>query len=150
MANTNPFAPIDFTKYMADFKVPGFDVEKLMAAQKKNFDTLVAANRLAAEGAQALMQRQIQIAREGVEEATAVWQELTAAGEPKDKVVRQAELTREGYVRTVANVKAMGDAVAKTNAEMFELFNTRFVESLDEVKGAVKTPAAPTGKKAAA
>ena len=140
MANTNPFAPVDFTKYMADFKVPGFDVEKLMAAQKKNFDTLVAANKLAAEGAQALMQRQVQIAREGVEEATAAWQELAAAGEPKDKAVRQAEFAKDGYVRTVANAKALGDAFASTNAEVFELLNTRFVESLDEVKGAVKSP----------
>ena len=37
MATAAPFNGFDFTKIMADFKVPAMDVEKLMAAQKKNF-----------------------------------------------------------------------------------------------------------------
>lgn len=140
MATANPFANFDFTKFAGDINVPAFDVEKFIAAQTKNFETLSAANKLAAEGAQAIFQRQTVIAREGVEELTAVMQEMLAAGEPKDKVARQAELTKEGFERSVANFKELTAAATKTNSEVFDLLNKRFVESLAEVKGFVKAP----------
>jgi len=138
MATTNPFAAVDFTKYMADMKVPAVDVDKFVAAQKKNFEAITAANKAAAEGVQAVFQRQAAIARENLEELTAALQELTAAGEPATKVARQAELTKEGYERSVANLKELNDSLTKTNTEVFELLNKRFVEGLDEVKGFVK------------
>jgi len=138
MATTNPFAAVDFSKYMADMKVPAVDVEKLVAAQKKNFDAIAAANKAAAEGVQAVFQRQAAIARENLEEITAAFQELTVAGAPETKVARQAELTKEGYERAVANFKELNEALNKTNTQVFELLNNRFVEGLDEVKGFVK------------
>lgn len=138
MATANPYAAFDFTKMMADFKVPAFDVEKIVAAQKKNIETLTSANKLAAEAAQGMFERQASIVRENVEELTAAMQELLASGEPKDKVARQAELTREGIERAVANLKELNEAVAKTNGAVFEILNKRFVEGLDEVKGLVK------------
>lgn len=139
MATANPYANFDFTKIMADFKVPAIDVEKVMAAQKKNFESLASANKLAAEAAQSLFERQAAVVRENVEELTAAMQELLAAGEPKDKVARQAELTREGIERAVANLKELNESVAKTNGAVFDVLNKRFVEGLDEVKGFVKT-----------
>jgi len=138
MANANPYATFDFTKLMADFKVPAVDVDKIVAAQKKNMETLASANKLAAEAAQSLFERQTAMVRESVEELTAAVQELLAAGEPKDKVARQAELTREGIERAVANLKELNESVAKTNGAVFEILNKRFVEGLDEVKGLVK------------
>jgi len=139
MATANPYANFDFTKFMADFKVPAFDVEKVMTAQKKNFETLASANKLAAEAAQSLFESQAAVVRENVEELTAGMQELLAAGEPKEKVARQAELTREGVERAVANLKDLNESVAKTNGAVFDVLNKRFVEGLDEVKGFVKT-----------
>ncbi|MDH3228771.1 MAG: TIGR01841 family phasin [Alphaproteobacteria bacterium] len=138
MANANPYGTFDFTKFMADFKVPAFDVDKIMAAQKKNIDTLTSANKLAAEAAQSLFERQAAIIRENVEELTAATQELLATGEPKDKVARHAEMTREGVERAVANLKELNEAVAKTNGAVFEILNKRFVEGLEEVQGLVK------------
>ena len=138
MATANPYGNFDFTKFMADFKVPAFDIDKVMAAQKKNIETLASANKLAAEAAQGLFERQTTIVRENVEELTAAMQELLSAGEPKDKVARQAELTREGVERAVVNLKELNESVAKTNGAVFEILNKRFVEGLDEVKGLVK------------
>ncbi len=139
MATTNPFAAMDFSKFMGDMKMPAVDVDKFVAAQKKNFEALTAANKVAAEGFQAVFQRQVAIARENLEEMTAAMQELTAAGEPEVKVARQAELTKEGYERAVAVLKELTDAVTKTNTDVFDLLNKRFVEGLDEVKILVKT-----------
>ncbi len=138
MANANPFGTFDFTKLMADLKFPTVDVEKVVAAHKKNFETLTSANKLAAEAAQGLFERQTAIVRENIEELTAAMQELMAAGEPKDKVARHAELTREGIERAIVNLKELNESVAKTNGAVFEILNKRFVEGLDEVKGLVK------------
>ena len=138
MANANPYGNFDFTKLMADFKVPAFDMDKVMAAQKKNIETLASANKLATEAVQSLFERQTAIVRENVEELSAAVQELLAVGEPKDKVARQAELTRESIERAVTNLKELNESVAKTNGAVFEILNKRFVEGLDEVKGLVK------------
>ncbi len=138
MANANPYGTFDFTKLMADLKFPTVDVEKVVAAQKKNFETLTSANKLAAEAAQGLFERQTAIVRENIEELTAAMQELMAAGEPKDKVARHAELTRESIERAIVNLKELNESVAKTNGAVFEILNKRFVEGLDEVKGLVK------------
>ncbi len=137
MATANPFAGFDFSKFTGDFKVPAFDVEKVVAAQTKNVETLASANKLAAESAQEIFQRQTAIARESAEEFTAAFQEMLAAGEPKDKMARQAELTREGIERGVANFKELAAAATKTNKQVFDILNKRFVESLNEAQSFV-------------
>lgn len=138
MATTNPFATVDFTKYMADLKVPAIDVDKVVAAQKKNFEAVAAANKAAADGVQAMFQLQAAAAKQNAEKLTAALQELTAAGAPEAKAARQADLTREGYERAVANLKELNAALSKTNTEVFELLNKRIVEGLGEVQGLVK------------
>jgi phasin family protein len=138
MATANPFAGFDFTKFMGDFSVPAFDVEKMIALQTKNAETFASANKLAAEGVQAIFQRQTAIAREGAEEMTAAFQEMLAAGEPKDKMARQTDMTREGIERGVANFQEITAAATKTNQQVFDILNKRFVESLDEAQGFAK------------
>ncbi len=138
MATANPFAGFDFTKFMGDFSVPAFDVEKMIALQTKNAETFASANKLAAESVQAIFQRQTAIAREGAEEMTAAFQEMLAAGEPKDKMARQTDMTREGIERGVANFKEITAAATKTNQQVFDILNKRFVESLDEAQSFAK------------
>ena len=138
MATANPFAGFDFTKFMGDFSVPAFDVEKMIALQTKNAETFASANKLAAESVQAIFQRQTAIAREGAEEMTAAFQEMLAAGEPKDKMARQTDMTREGIERGVANFQEITAAASKTNQQVFDILNKRFVESLDEAQGFAK------------
>ena len=49
----NPFE-FDVTKFFADFRYKPFDVESVMAAQRRNIEALSQANQAAAEGMQAL------------------------------------------------------------------------------------------------
>ncbi len=137
MATANPFTAFDFTKLMADFKVPAFNVEKLMATQVKNYEAVASANKLFAESAQTVFQRNAAIMRENVEEMTAALQELSVVGEPTDKAARQADLAKDTFARTVANFKELNDAVSKTNGKVFDVLNKRFSESLNEAKGLV-------------
>ncbi len=137
MASTNPFAAIDFTKFMGDFKLPAFDVDKLMASQRKNFEAVASANKLVAESVQTVFQRNAEIMRENIEELTSLAQSLSETGEPREKAARQADLTKGAYQRAVTNLKAINDTVAKTNDKVFNVLSKRVVESLDEAKGLV-------------
>ena len=55
----NSFFDFDVTKMMADFRFRPFDVEALMASQRRNIEALTQANQLAVEGVQAVARRQI-------------------------------------------------------------------------------------------
>ncbi len=152
MAQTNPFAAIDFTKFMADIKLPAFDLpmfdaDTLMASQRKNFEAVASASKLATECVQSVFQRNAEIMRENVEELTSLVQSLSEAGEPQDKAARQADLAKGAYQRAVTNFQAINDTVAKTNDKVFNVLNKRVVESLDEANGLVANGKAANGKK---
>ena len=66
---TEFFKQNDFTKQFAGMKMPGFDGEAMMAAQKKNMDALVEANKAAAAGYQDLFKKQVAIFEETMAEA---------------------------------------------------------------------------------
>jgi phasin family protein len=151
-----PFANVDFTKamdfskYMAEWNVPGFDAKALLDAQRKNIEAIAAANRVAFEGVQAIARRQAEILRQSMEEAAKVMQDLAASGAPEEKLAKQAEVARHVFETAVANMRELAEMSAKSNSEAIEVVNKRVSESLDEVKDIVKTMSKQTqGGKAA-
>lgn len=124
----------DMTKYMGDFKVPGIDVETLVASQRKNIEALTQANKVAFEGIQALFKRQVEIARQSIEESATVARQVVEAGTPQEKAVRQTELTKDVFEQALANARELSEIVAKSNSEAFDLLNKRFFATLDEMK----------------
>jgi phasin family protein len=127
----------DLNRYVADFKAPSFDFEGFVAIQRKNFEALTAANKLAAEAMQAVLKRQTEILRQAIDEVSLAVREVTAAGTAPEKAARQAELAKEAFERGVANVRELSEMVAKSNLEAGDLLNKRFSESLDEVRAAL-------------
>lgn len=143
--------PFDFdvTKYMSELKVPGVDVDALVATQQKNLEAMTAANRLAFEGMQAIAKRQAELIRQAVEEAAAAATGLAGASTPADKMVKQTELAKEAFERAVSSAREVAEMMAKSNTEVTDLLNKRFTEVLDELKGVVAHAgkAAPGTKK---
>ena len=145
------FTKFDFTKIQADFgkwfgdysktfangKVSFFDFDGVVAAQKKNFEVLTAANQAAFEGVKAVAQRQAEIARKAVEEFGKVAKELAEPASAEEKLVKQAELTKAGFEQAVSNLREITDLVQKSNAQVAELIQDRFVAQIDEVKSAI-------------
>ncbi|HLN24515.1 MAG TPA: phasin family protein [Patescibacteria group bacterium] len=134
-----PESPFDFdvTKLLGDFKVPGLDVETLVSSQRKNIEALTQANKLAFEGVQAVFKRQVEILRQTLEESAVVAKELVEAGTPQDKAIRQTELAKDAFERSLSNARELSEIIAKSNAEAFELLNKRFTQVLDEVKDSI-------------
>ncbi len=145
----NPFADFDFSKMMdtskllRDFKMPGVDVEAVVASQRRNLEALTAANQLALEGMQAVARRQSEIFRQMMEEASQAMRDVMAAGSPEDKAAKQTELVKEAFKRAIANMRELADMVSKSQGEAFEVINKRVTDSLDELKTVVAKKQAP-------
>ncbi len=134
----NPFMDFDVQKMMGEFKVPNFDVDGIVAAHKRNFDAIAQANQVAAEGFQAIMKRQAEIAQQAVAEVQGTLQTMGTQGAPEEKVAQQADIAKKTLEQALSNLKELQEMVAKSNAEASNIINKRIMESLDEVKTAVE------------
>jgi phasin family protein len=135
------FPEMDFTKLFADFRMPGVDVNSLLAAQRRNMEALTNANRVAFEGMQAVAQRQAEILRQSMEEATKVASDLMTNGTPEQRIAKQTEIAKIAMEKALANMRELSEMMAKSNGEAVNLINQRMTESLDEVKKAIDAAA---------
>jgi phasin family protein len=140
----NPFldgdfgAMMDFGKTAEQFKVPGVDTSALIESQRRNIEAFAEINRVAFEGARAIVQRQAEILRQATEEATKAVRELSKPGKPEETMVKQADLVKQAYELGLANLRELTEMGTKSNAQAVELFNHRVTNGLDELKGAFK------------
>ena len=125
----------DFTRFFADMKLPALlDVEALLDANRKNLETLSAANRVALEGTQAVARRHMEIVQSSMSELVEAMQALATTDAPQAKAAKQAELLKQAYQHAVTHMKELSDLIQQSNAEALSLINRRFEEAMDEVK----------------
>jgi phasin family protein len=128
------FLDYDVTKAFSAFSFPGFSVEAVMAAQRKNVEAFTQANQLAIEGIQALARRQVELAREAFEGAPAFFKELSQPVAPQERLAKNAEFAKATFEKNLATAKELGELVTKSNTEAFEVLTKRFTESFEELK----------------
>jgi len=133
----NPFLDFDMQaiqKMMGDLKMPAFDWEAALAANRKNMEAFAQANQLAAEGAQAIMRRQGEILKGAMEDANRTVKTMLADGSPEDRVARQTDAIKSAFEQAIANYREMVEMAAKSNADAMDVMSKRVAESLDELK----------------
>jgi phasin family protein len=140
-----PKFPTDMTKYFTALKMPTLpsmpEVAALMETHKRNLAALAAANKLIFEGAQAITQRQVEVIRRQVTDVTEAAKMLAAPGDARERAMRQADLMKLAYEKSVADLREVEDLLRKSSTEALDLVHHRFIEAMDEVKAAVdKTP----------
>lgn len=147
---SNPFFRSDFTKFMdmsritempkglQDFKMPGLDFDAFMAAQRKNLQAIAQASQTAVEGVQAVLRRQSDILRQGMEESTQMFNQVVSSSTPEEKVTKQTEIAKCVFDRVVGNVKEMTEMLTKVNYETLDVIRNRLGEGLEEMRGMVK------------
>ena len=134
----------EFTRMFAEMKPPALpDMESLMAAHRRNLETLSAANRVALEGAQAVARRNMEIMQQTMSELTEGMRSFSASETPQARAARQAEMLKSSYERAVSNMQEIGDLIQQSNGEALGLLNKRFAEAMDEVKSLVAKGAQP-------
>ncbi len=127
------FKQNDFTKHLANLKMPGLDPDAMVKAQQKNMDALVEANKAAAAGYQDLFRKQVAIFEETMAEAQ---KQLKAFDTTKieDSARAQGEIAKAAVEKALANMQALAESAQKANAEAYEIVSARIKESIAELK----------------
>jgi phasin family protein len=126
---------IDLTEMFARMKLPFMpDMQALVAVQRRNIEALIAANKVAMEGAQAVAQRNLEIIQQTMVELAESTQAMASPEAPLAKAAKQAEIVKKTYEHAVINMKELGEMIQHANAEAVEVLNKRFTEAMDEVK----------------
>lgn len=136
------FLDYDMTKVFSAFSFPGFSVEAVMAAQRKNVEAFTQANQLAIEGVQAFAKRQVELAREAFEGAPAFFKEISAPTPPQERMAKNAEIAKATFEKNLATAKELGELVTKANTEAFAVITKRMTESFEEMKDVAAKAAA--------
>ena len=128
----------EMTKMLGQYKLPGVDMDSIVASQKKNVEALVAANRTAVEGMQSVMRRQAEILQETMSEMTKAFQNLgKGASSPQEPVADQADIARKVFDKSLASMRELAEMVAKSQNEATQHINARISATLDELKQSV-------------
>ena len=133
MANPNmPF--MDVNELLAQFKVPGVDINALMEARRKDIEALVTANRQAYEGMQLLAHRQAEMLKEAMAEWQAATEDMMSGKSPETGAAKQAELGKQTFEKALANMRELAEMATKSQSEAWEVVTRRFHENLEELK----------------
>jgi len=143
MINGKPsFMDMDMSKAFAGLNFPSLDVESMMTSQRKNIEALTHANQLAVESVQAVTKRQVEIARQAFDEASAALRDFAQPSPPEERIAKNAELAKTSFEKAVAGARELTELVTKAQTEAFDIISKRVTESLDEIKAQAKTNAA--------
>ncbi|MBL6598145.1 MAG: TIGR01841 family phasin [Alphaproteobacteria bacterium] len=131
---SNPFKMFDFQSMFNNAKIPGLDVEAILAAQKKNVEAMIGANQIVAEGYQAVAKRQAELAQTTLQETQARVTDLMTDASPEGRMAKQAEMVKTGIEQASQSMHEVSEVLRKSQTEAFALIKRRMDESVDEIK----------------
>lgn len=143
----NPFA--DAFKAFTDFsafsnqKAPAFDMNSLLAAQRRNAETLSTVNQVITESFQAVIRRQAEIMQSNASEVFQLVKEVTTANSPETATAKQTAFAKSALETAISNTRELAEMVSKSNIEVFDVIGRRISENICEATTAA------TKKKAA-
>jgi phasin family protein len=143
MSEARPtFFDFDVSKMMADFRFRPFDVEAFMACQRRNIEALSQANQLAVEGIQAVARRQIEIARQAVEDMSALLRDLAQPVSTEDRIAKNTEYAKQMIEKSVSHGREITLLATKAGTEAADVLRKRATEGLDEFRDLAKQQSA--------
>lgn len=128
------FKQNDFTKQLSAMNMPGLDPEAVVAAQQKNMNALIEANKAAAAGYQDLFKKQMEIFEQTMAEAQKHMKDFDATKLDPEKAKAQTELAKTAFEKALSNMQALAESAQKANSEAYEIVSARIKESMAEFR----------------
>lgn len=143
VADKKPYADLksvmdQFSSLMQGLKVPGIDMDEVLAAQRKNVEACTKAAQIAAEAASAVARRQVELARQALAEATSLMRDYNLGSRPEEMMARQAELAKKAFETSLLNARELAEMVGKSSEEAFQVVQKRVSEGLEEIHRAAQ------------
>jgi len=132
----------DFSKMLEQFRqfqIPGFDVNGLLEARRRDFAALTQLNQTAYEGLQQLAQNQA----ETIRDAIANWQAAASvmnAPNPTEAQARQSALVQRAVETALDHMREFAQNASTSQAKAVEVVTTRTQESLEELRRMLQQP----------
>jgi phasin family protein len=98
-------------------KLPGFDVTTVLDIQRRNVEALTAANQTIVQGLQTVVRRQGEIARQSAKQFQDLLSVKPSSTSVEETLVKQIDVAKTSYEKTVADARELGDLVAKVGSE---------------------------------
>lgn len=134
---------LDFRRMMGDWKMPGFDLEAMAQCQRRNLEAFTRAQQLALEGTQEWMRRNLELARETMEDMSAMMSEFAKPNASmEDRFSRQAEYSKKAVEKGLANFRDLADLMTKAQTNAFGVLSKRMTEGFEEAREMAQPKAA--------
>ena len=131
---TEFFKANDFTKAFAAPKLPEVDADSILAAQKKNMESLVAANKAAAAGYQNLFAKQVEVFEATLAEAQKQIADFDPSKMDAESAAAQGEVAKAAFDKALGNMTALAEGAQKANADAFEVVSASIKDSVAELQ----------------
>ncbi len=121
-------------KAFSGVELSGVDLSAVLETQRRNVEALTQANQRAFESAQAMLDRQMEMLKEAMTEASGALSNLSATKSPTNAAAKQGELLKQLMERALANLREMTDFMTKANADALKTIRKRVEESMKEIR----------------
>lgn len=126
----------DLEKLFSGMQIPGVDVNALMAAQQKNLEAVIEANKVAMAGYQEIFQRQVKLVEAAVSDAQGQIGEVQGKPMSTDQAQKAVETLRGNMEKAMTNARELAELAQKANTGAFDVIKTRFDEAVSEFSSA--------------
>jgi hypothetical protein len=110
----------------------GFDMESVLASQRRNIEAFVRASQCIADGTLRLAKRQVEIVGQAIERSSAALDELTKPDTPDVRLVKFAELAGVTSGKALTNAHELSDMSVGTITQTCVVINRRVLEAVKE------------------
>ncbi len=119
-------------------KLPGVDADAVLAAQQKNVDAMIEANKVVIAGYQDLYKRRIALFEAAVAQAKDKLTQVQSQPLTTDQATQNVEALKAAFEKAAADAKELAELVQNTNTDAFEIVKARFEEAVAEFKAAAE------------
>ncbi|MBE2258619.1 MAG: phasin family protein [Candidatus Accumulibacter sp.] len=128
---------------IAGLKLPGVNMDALVASQRDNLEALSTANRAALAGMQAVGEWQVKLLQETMRELTAAIGGLAKGGSPQQLLAAETELASKAFATAVGQMQEFTAIVINANQQATAAIAKRIPESVGEIRDVLKLPQPP-------
>jgi phasin family protein len=126
-----------YKELLGKLRLPNLDTTALIETQSKNVQVLTDANRAILESTQSLFQRQTEMVKQVLEEASEAIKSLAGSANPQEAAEKEIKLIEDSVSKALANFSEISELVRKTQDETTKLVTDRFNESLNELRASI-------------
>lgn len=115
-------------------KLPAFDADAVLNAQRKNMDALIEANKAVMAGYQEVFKRQAALAEAAVAQSKDKINEIQGQPLSPEQFTRNVEVFQTAVQQSITDARELAELVQKANLNAFEIVKDRAVEAVAEFK----------------